>query len=424
MAGIKRKKSSERAQLPRGRSFSGATAANGAGAAADRRFGALTPPEGVRRKGARGGARSGSIGRIDIPFLILVLVLTAFGLIMVASASYVYGYYEEGDSYFYIKKQLLFAVAGIAVMFGVAFFDYHRLRKYAFPLLCVSVVLLILVLIPGIGKAVGDARRWLDFGVRFQPSEIGKFAIVISFASYISANYKNMNKFKVGVLPLLIMLGTVVFLVAIETHLSGAIVIMAVGAIMMFVGGVQLRYFAMALGAAGAGFTVLILFTDYMTGRIKIWLDPFSDTGDAGYQIVQSLYAIGSGGLMGLGLGQSRQKHLYLPESQNDYIFSIVAEELGFVGALLLILLFVMLIWRGFYIALNARDKFGSLIVVGIIGRVAVQTILNIAVVTNALPSTGITLPFFSYGGTSLMLLLFEMGVVLSVSRFSYIGKS
>ena len=413
MAGIKRKKSSERAQLPRGRSFSGASAANGAGAAADRRFGALTPPEGVRRKGARGGARSGSIGRIDIPFLILVLVLTAFGLIMVASASYVYGYYEEGDSYFYIKKQLLFAVAGIAVMFGVAFFDYHRLRKYAFPLLCVSVVLLILVLIPGIGKAVGDARRWLDFGVRFQPSEIGKFAI-----------YKNMNKFKVGVLPLLIMLGTVVFLVAIETHLSGAIVIMAVGAIMMFVGGVQLRYFAMALGAAGAGFTVLILFTDYMTGRIKIWLDPFSDTGDAGYQIVQSLYAIGSGGLMGLGLGQSRQKHLYLPESQNDYIFSIVAEELGFVGALLLILLFVMLIWRGFYIALNARDKFGSLIVVGIIGRVAVQTILNIAVVTNALPSTGITLPFFSYGGTSLMLLLFEMGVVLSVSRFSYIDKS
>ena len=415
MAGFKRKKPNESARLPQGRGFSGVSGVNGSGAAADGRGSGLTPSNAMRRKNAARGAKAGSIGRIDIPFLILVLVLTAFGLIMVASASYVYGYYEEGDSYFYIKKQLLFAVAGIAVMFGVAFFDYHRLRKYAFPLLCVSVVLLILVLIPGIGKAVGDARRWLDFGVRFQPSEIGKFAIVISFASYISANYKNMNKFKVGVLPLLVMLGTVVFLVA--------IVIMAVGAIMMFVGGVQLRYFAMALGAAGAGFTVLILFTDYMTGRIKIWLDPFSDTGDAGYQIVQSLYAIGSGGLMGLGLGQSRQKHLYLPESQNDYIFSIVAEELGFVGALLLILLFVMLIWRGFYIALNARDKFGSLIVVGIIGRVAVQTILNIAVVTNALPSTGITLPFFSYGGTSLMLLLFEMGVVLSVSRFSYIDK-
>lgn len=274
MAGFKRKKPNESARLPQGRGFSGVSGVNGSGAAADGRGSELTPSNAMRRKNAARGAKAGSIGRIDIPFLILVLVLTAFGLIMVASASYVYGYYEEGDSYFYIKKQLLFAVAGIAVMFGVAFFDYHRLRKYAFPLLCVSVVLLILVLIPGIGKAVGDARRWLDFGVRFQPSEIGKFAIVISFASYISANYKNMNKFKVGVLPLLVMLGTVVFLVAIETHLSGAIVIMAVGAIMMFVGGVQLRYFAMALGAAGAGFTVLILFTGYMTGRIKIWARP------------------------------------------------------------------------------------------------------------------------------------------------------
>lgn len=366
----------------------------------------------------------GSIGKIDIPFLILVLILVVFGLIMVASASYVYGYYDYGDSYHYIKRQLMFAVVGIAVMFVVAFFDYHRLRKYAFPLLCVSVVLLILVLIPGIGKTVGDARRWLQFGVRFQPSEIGKFAIIISFASYISANYKKMDKFRVGVLPLLVMLGTVVFLVAIETHLSGAIVILAIGVIMMFVGGVQMRYFAGAVAAGGVGLTVLIFFTDYMKRRINIWLDPFSDISGDGYQIVQSLYAIGSGGLMGLGLGQSRQKHLYLPESQNDYIFAITAEELGFVGALLLILLFVMLVWRGFYIALNARDKFGSLIVVGIISRVGVQTILNIAVVTNALPSTGIGLPFFSYGGTALLMQLFEMGVVLSVSRFSYIDKS
>lgn len=366
----------------------------------------------------------GSIGKVDIPFLILVLILVAFGLIMVASASYVYGYYDYGDSYHYIKRQLMFAIVGIAVMFVMAFFDYHRLRKYAFPLLCVSVVLLILVLIPGIGKTVGDARRWLEFGVRFQPSEIGKFAIIVSFASYISSNYKNMNKFKVGVLPLLIMLGTVVGLVAVETHLSGAIVIMAIGVIMMFVGGVQMRYFAGAVGVGGVGLAVLVLFTDYMQARINIWLDPFSDTSGDGYQIVQSLYAIGSGGLMGLGLGQSRQKHLYLPEPQNDYIFSIVAEELGFIGALLLILLFVMLVWRGFYIALNSRDKFGALLVVGIVSRVGVQTVLNIAVVTNALPSTGIPLPFFSYGGTALLMLLFEMGIVLSVSRFSYIDKS
>lgn len=377
-----------------------------------------------QNKKPKSTSAAGSIGRIDIPFLILVLILVVFGLIMVASSSYVWGYYDNGDSYYYIKRQLMFAVVGIAVMFVVAFFDYHRLRKYAFPLLCVSVVLLILVLIPGIGKTVGDARRWLQFGVRFQPSEIGKFAIIVSFASYISANYKKMDKFKVGVLPLLVMLGTVVFLVAIETHLSGAILILAIGVIMMFVGGVQLRYFAGAIAAGGVGFTVLALFTPYMKTRLSIWLDPFSNIRGDGYQIVQSLYAIGSGGLMGLGLGQSRQKHLYLPYSWTDYIFSITAEELGFVGALLLILLFVMLVWRGFYIALNARDKFGSLLAVGIVARVGVQTVLNIAVVTNALPSTGIPLPFFSYGGTSLLMLLFEMGVVLSVSRFSYIDKS
>ena len=374
-------------------------------------------PKAVKAKGA-------SIGRLDIPFLMLVLILVVFGLIMVASSSYVYGYYEYGDSYYYIKRQLIFAAVGIVVMFGMAFFDYHRLRKYAFPLLCVAVVLLILVLIPGIGKTVGDARRWLDFGIRFQPSEIGKFAIIISFASYISANYKNMNKFKVGVLPLIIMLGTVVGLVAVETHLSGAIVIMAIGVIMMFVGGVQMRYFAGAIGIGTLGLTVIVLFTDYMQARITTWLDPFENISGSGYQLVQSLYAIGSGGLLGLGIGQSRQKHLYLPEAETDYIFSITAEELGFIGALFLIMLFVMLIWRGFYIALNARDKFGSMLVIGIIARVGVQTILNIGVVTNALPSTGITLPFFSCGGTALLMLLFEMGVVLSVSRFSYIDKS
>ncbi len=366
----------------------------------------------------------GSVGRIDAPFLLLVLVLTAFGLVMIASTSYVYGYYENGDSYYYIKRQLIFALIGVAIMLGVAFFDYHRFRKYAFPLLCIAVVLLILVLIPGIGINAGEGRRWLKLGIQFQPSEIGKLAIIVSFASYISANYKQMKKFTVGVLPLLVMLGVVVFLVAIETHLSGAIVILALGAVMMFVGGVQLRYFAGVIPLAGIGFAVLAVIKPYMLTRLKIWFDPFSDSSGEGYQVVQSLYAIGSGGLMGLGLGQSRQKHLYLPKAQNDYIFSIICEELGFIGALLLIMLFVMLIWRGFYIGLNARDKFGSLMAIGITSHVAVQTLLNILVVTNALPSTGISLPFFSYGGSSLVMLLFEMGIVLSVSRFSYIDKS
>ena len=360
---------------------------------------------------------------IDKPFLILVFLLLGVGLVMVASSSYVSALYSKNDSYYFIKRQLFFAVLGIIAMFAVAFFDYHKLRKYAFPLLLVAFFMLVLVLIPGIGVKVNGARRWLSIGVRFQPSEIGKFAIILSFAAYISANYKNMKKFKVGVLPLLFFLGVIVFLVAIETHLSGAILILSVGVIMMFVGGVALKWFGIAIGVGALGFSGLILFTPYMQSRIRMWLDPFSDPQGKGYQVIQSLYAIGSGGPFGLGLGQSRQKHLYIPEPYNDYIFSITAEELGFVGALLIILLFVMLIWRGYTIAMHARDKFGAMLVIGIVSRIAVQTILNIAVVTNAMPSTGIGLPFFSYGGTSLVILMVEIGVVLSVSRYSYMDK-
>ena len=360
---------------------------------------------------------------IDKPFLILVFLLLGVGLVMVAYTSYVSALYSKNDSYYFIKRQLFFAVLGIIAMFAVAFFDYHKLRKYAFPLLLVAFFMLVLVLIPGIGVKVNGARRWLSIGVRFQPSEIGKFAIILSFAAYISANYKNMKKFKVGVLPLLFFLGVIVFLVAIETHLSGAILILSVGVIMMFVGGVALKWFGIAIGVGALGFSGLILFTPYMQSRIRMWLDPFSDPQGKGYQVIQSLYAIGSGGPFGLGLGQSRQKHLYIPEPYNDYIFSITAEELGFVGALLIILLFVMLIWRGYTIAMHARDKFGAMLVIGIVSRIAVQTILNIAVVTNAMPSTGIGLPFFSYGGTSLVILMVEIGVVLSVSRYSYMDK-
>ena len=365
-----------------------------------------------------------SIGKVDMPFLLLVLALLAIGLVMVASSSYVWSYYKnDGDSYFFIKRQLIFAVIGIIAMTGIALFDYHNWRKFAFPILVVAVILLMLVYIPGVGVKVNGARRWLNFGVQFQPSEVGKFAIILSFASYISANYRQMDKFKVGVLPMYGVLALVVGLVAFETHLSGAILILAIGVIMMFVGGVAYRYFLVPLGIGGVGLAGLMLLPPYMKSRFTIWLDPFSDPRGKGYQIVQSLYSIGSGGLLGLGLGQSRQKHLYIPEPQNDYIFAITAEELGFAGCLLIILLFVMLIWRGYKRAFHARDKFGALLVIGIVSRIAVQTILNIAVVTNAIPSTGIGLPFFSYGGTSLVILLAEIGIVLSVSRFSYLEK-
>ncbi len=358
-------------------------------------------------------------GGIDLVFLILVLCLMAFGLIMVASSSYVSALYQYGDSYHFIKRQLIFAVAGVAVMLVVPNFDYHNLRRFSLILLAAAVLMLMLVLIPGIGIKVNGARRWLGFGAfRFQPSEIGKLAIIVTFASYMSANYKRMKEFKVGILIPAAVLAVVCGLVAVETHISGAILIFAVGVVMIFVGGSNLKQF-LSIGGIGAALIGFAFLTPYAKTRIDTWLNPFSDPTGDGFQTIQSLYAIGSGGLLGLGLGQSRQKYLYIPEPQNDYIFSIVCEELGFIGAMMVIVLFVLLIWRGFVIAYHAKDKFGSLLVVGIISRVAIQTVLNIAVVTNSIPPTGISLPFFSYGGTALLMLLFEMGIVLAVSRYS-----
>lgn len=357
--------------------------------------------------------------RIDLVFLILVLCLLAFGLIMVASSSYVSALYKYGDSYHFIKRQLIFAVAGVGFMLAVPRFDYHQLRRLSLLLLGASILMLVFVLIPGIGIKVNGARRWLGIGAfRFQPSEVGKLALIVIFASYMSANYKRMKEFKVGILMPMAVLAAVCGLVVMEPHISGAVLIFSVGAVMIFVGGSNLKHI-FSLGGIGIALVGTALLTPYAKTRIDTWLDPFSDPTGEGFQTIQSLYAIGSGGPLGLGLGQSRQKYLYIPEPQNDYIFSIVCEELGFIGAMMVIVLFVLLIWRGFVIAYHAKDKFGSLLVVGIISRVAIQTILNIAVVTNSVPPTGISLPFFSYGGTALLMLLFEMGIVLAVSRQS-----
>ena len=364
-------------------------------------------------------------GGIDIVFLILVLCLLAFGLVMVASSSYVAALYKYGDSYHYITRQLIFAVAGIVVMLAVPLFDYKLFRKLAPILLVISVIMLALVLIPGIGIKVNGARRWLGVGsLRFQPSEVAKLAIIMVFSSYMAANYKRMKEPKVGILMPAVVLLLVCGLVAVETHVSGAILIFAVGAVMIFVGGASMKWFFGIGGAGAAALAGFAILTPYAKGRIDTWLNPFDDPTGAGFQTIQSLYAIGSGGPLGLGLGQSRQKYLYIPEPQNDYIFSIVCEELGFIGAMMVIVLFVLLIWRGFVIAYHAKDKFGSLLVVGIISRVAIQTILNIAVVTNSIPPTGISLPFLSYGGTALLMLLFEMGIVLAVSRHSRMETS
>lgn len=358
---------------------------------------------------------------MDLPFFFLVLVLLVIGLVMMFSASYAYAYYHFGNSYYFITRQAIFAVLGVFVMIAASYFDYHHFHKLAFPILAFSFVLLVLVLFM---PTINGVHRWIVLGPlgQFQPSEVAKLAVVLIFSHLISLNFNRMGTFTYGILPYLIILIATAALLVKEPHYSATVIVMTLGAIMMFIGGIKLRWFAFAFGAIGGAAGYLYFsgkLLSYASDRIQGWLDPFST-----WQTRQSLYAIGSGGLLGLGLGQSRQKYLYLPEPQNDFIFAVVCEELGFIGALIIIILFAMLIWRGITISLRAKDKFGMLLGVGIIIQVGLQVILNIAVVTNTVPNTGISLPFFSYGGTSLVILLAEMGVVLSISRTSSIEKT
>lgn len=359
---------------------------------------------------------------MDATFLIIVLVLVSFGLIMMFSASYANAFYLKGNSLFYISRQLPAAAFGIFVMLVASRVDYRIFKPLAFPLYLVSLVLLVIVLFM---KPLNNARRWIFIGpINFQPSEIAKFAVVIFFAALICKNYQKMTTFQYGIGVFLLALAPIVLLMIKEPHLSGTVLIISLGAVMMFIGGTDVRWFIAGGIVAVAGIAAVIIEPDLLTvlahyagERIEIWLDPFSDPIDAGFQTVQSLYAIGSGGLMGAGIGASRQKYLYLPEPYNDFIFAIVCEELGFIGAALVLLLFALLILRGYWLAVHARDRFGALLIVGIITLFAFQVFFNIGVVTGLLPVTGISLPFFSYGGTALIIQLVEMGIVLGVSR-------
>ncbi len=363
-------------------------------------------------------------GPMDLPFALLTLLILGIGIVMMFSASYASAYYTfQGNSVHFFARQSLFALIGIIAMIVISYYDYRKLNKWAIWLLLVSIVLLILVLI--IGTEVKGARRWINIGeFGFQPSEIAKIAVVLCFSTMICMFKERMKTFKYGIVPFGLILMVIAVLMIPQPHFSGTILIIATGAALMFVGGVHLGWFAGIAAFGGAVGWFLMTNTAHSSSRISIWLDPFSDPQDKGFQIVQSLLAIGSGGPMGLGLGKSRQKFLYLPEQQNDYVFAIVCEELGMLGACVVLFLFMLLIIRGYWIALHARDKFGSLIVTGITTLLAIQTFLNVAVVTNLIPSTGIPLPFFSYGGTSLMIQLAEMGIVLSVSRFIPAPKS
>ena len=357
---------------------------------------------------------------MDLPFLLLILTLVAFGLVILGSASWAVGLYRRGDAYAYLRPQLLFAAVGLAALWAASRVDYHIYHRLAWPLLGLSLVLLTVVLFM---PEYNGCKRWIvlpGLGT-LQPSEIAKFSVVLVFSHIIALNQSRMDQFRVGVLPFAAILGVVAVLMLLEPHLSGTLLILAIGAVLMFVGGTGLRWFGLAgAGALTALSLALVLLPDlvpYATDRLSSWLDPFADPLGDGHQTIQSLYAIGSGGATGLGLGNSRQKHLYVPEPQNDFIFSILCEELGFVGAALVLVLFFLLLWRGLVIAVRAPDKFGALLAVGFVVQVCLQAVLNIAVVTNTIPNTGISLPFFSSGGTSLMMLLGEMGIVLSVSR-------
>ena len=377
-------------------------------------------------------------GPLDLPFLMLVLMLTAIGVIMMFSASYADALYEMGDPTYYFMRQGLFALGGVGVMYVMSKINYQTLRWLSVFVLVGSIILLVMVKIPGIGSSGGGANRWIRaIGPlpRWQPSEAPRLGVIMYFSSRLSKrNTEKKRRFnkrtytghflelldRIGFLELVpygVVLAVIAGLLLLQPHLSATILILAIGASILFAAGIRLGWFVAGGSLMAAALWVVVNATDYMADRIAIWQDPWSDIQGDGYQIVQSLYSIGSGGLLGLGFGNSRQKFLYLPELQNDYVFPIVCEELGFIGAAMILLLFALLIIRGYWLAIHARDRFGALLIVGITTQVAVQVFLNIGVVTNLIPPTGISLPFFSYGGTALVIQLVEMGIVLSVSR-------
>ena len=356
-------------------------------------------------------------GEVDVTFLALTALLLTIGVIMVLSASFVRAYYTEGSATYYFLRQLIFAVSGVVIMLTASRFPLSFYRRFSYAFLAATVLLLLLVLFIGVGTG-GGVRRWLNLGfITVQPSEFAKLAVILVFADMICRYRSYMGTFRYGILPFAAILLVIGALLVMQPHMSATIIIFAIGAVMMFMGGTQLIWFIAGGSVLVIAFTALTVLFPYVSTRITTWLDPWSNLQGDGYQIVQSIYAIASGGLFGLGLGNSRQKYLYLPEEHNDFIFAVVCEELGFVGATTILILFALLICRGFWIAFHCRDRYAFLVAAGISTLLAMQVILNVAVVTNTIPCTGISLPFFSYGGTALWIELGEMGILLSISR-------
>ena len=358
-------------------------------------------------------------GNVDYTFLTTVIIIVFAGLIMLLSASAPAANRKFGNSYHFFIRQLIYAVMGFALMFVISNIDYRKYKKYTGKLMIACVIMLVLVFFPVIGVSHNGSRRWINLiFMEFQPSELMKLAIAMFFAAHIeSKKYRLTNLSGIGFYAFWIAL--VGALLMMETHLSGTIIIVGIAFVVMIVGGLNMKYVGVGAAVVIPAGGLYLALDNVRRARVLNFRNPFADTQLTGYQVVQGLYAIGSGGLFGLGLGKSVQKYTYLPEPYNDFIFAIICEELGFIGAVLVIALFAFLIFRGIKIALNAPDTFSMLTVVGIMAQIAIQTVLNIAVVTSSIPNTGVTLPFFSYGGTALLVLLIEMGIVLNISRYS-----
>ncbi len=356
---------------------------------------------------------------VDYVFLGLVLLLLGVGLTMLYSASYAQSLYDTGGatSTRYLQRQALCAGLGLVAMVVMSRVDADFWKRMAWPVYGISIVLLLAVLL--FGQTVNGAKRWINIGgIQFQPSEVAKFAIIVLFARLTRGYGQRAREFRYGVLGFGTALMGILVPLALERHLSAIMLMGMVAVVMMYIAGTDMKWLMAGAAAAVVFVVVYVSLLGYAGDRITAWFHPEQDPGNTGYQILQSLYAIGSGGVFGLGLGKSRQKYMYLPFQYNDYIFAVVCEELGLVGALLIAALFATLILRGYWIALNARDRFSTVLCAGLVTLMAIQAILNFGVVTNLLPSTGVALPFFSYGGTALAVNLGEMGIVLGISRY------
>lgn len=364
-------------------------------------------------------AKNGAGGQVDYPFLILVLLLLTVGLAMLYSASYAQSEYDTGYeiSTKYLQKQAVCALIGLVAMYFFSRIPAALWYRAAWPMYVGSILLLLSVLV--VGEEVNGAKRWINIaGIQFQPSEVAKFTMIVLFARLTKGFGSSAKEFRYGVAGFGAALLGILIPLALEKHLSAIMLMGMVAVVMMYVAGTSKKWLLAGAGAAAAFVVVYITLMGYAGDRVTAWLHPEADPSDTGYQILQSLYAIGSGGLFGLGLGKSRQKYLYLPFQYNDYIFAVICEELGLIGALCIVALFAALILRGYWIALRAPTRFATVLAAGLVTLIAVQTVLNLCVVTNLLPSTGIALPFFSYGGTALAVNLGEMGVVLGISRY------